>query len=173
VRKAHPVFLWTLTLVFPLCASASAQQNGGAHHPVVVNPWVQLAKLTASDLTNWVGLSVSISGDTLVVGQSEADIQVSGSTVYVFVKPSSGWANMTQVAKLTGSDSPGYFGNSVSISGDTVVVGSPSANGGAGAAYVYVKPASGWKDCDNGYADRNALDGANGNVPLSFFRYRA
>ena len=136
MRKAHLAFLLTLTFVFSVCAGASAQ----------LNMWAQLAKLTTSDGASWVGLSSSISRDTLVVGASEAEIHVSGSAVYVFVKPSSGWANMTQVARLTASDSPGYFGNSVSISGDTIVVGAPGANNGSGAAYVYVKAASGWKD---------------------------
>jgi FG-GAP repeat/Putative Ig domain len=36
------------------------------------------------------------------------------------------------------------FGFAVAISGDTIVVGAPSANNGKGAAYVFVKPAGGW-----------------------------
>ena len=47
---------------------------------------------------------------------------------YVFTEPGSGWANMTQTAKLTASDGAAgdYFGSSVSISGNTVVVGAPN-----------------------------------------------
>jgi hypothetical protein len=37
-----------------------------------------------------------------------------------------------------------YFGSSVAVSGKTVVVGALGTNSGAGAAYIYVKAASGW-----------------------------
>ena len=88
----------------------------------------QTAKLTASDGAegDYFGVSVSISGDTVVVGANGDDDNgdTSGSA-YVFVKPSAGWSNMTQTAKLTASDGVegDYFGYSVSVSGDTVVVG--------------------------------------------------
>jgi hypothetical protein len=36
------------------------------------------------------------------------------------------------------------FGFAVAISGDTIVVGAPSANAGKGAAYVFIKPAGPW-----------------------------
>ena len=110
--------------------------------------WVQLAQLTASDgqSKDAFGSSVSISGNTVVVGST------GDGAAYVFVKPVSGWTNMTQVAKLTPSDgqSKDAFGSSVAISGSTIVVGAPCAtiNGNScqGAAYVFVKPVSGWAD---------------------------
>jgi len=118
--------------------------KAGASGP---GPWVQMAKLTSTD-TNFTffGESVAMSGNTLVVGTSEEDIHLNGQAAYVFVQPSGGWKNMTQVARLTPSDQAGYFANSVSINGDTIVVGSPGANQGMGAVYVYVEPAGGWKD---------------------------
>jgi hypothetical protein len=110
-------------------------------------PWVQMAKLTSSDtFATLFGLSVAMSGNTLVVGASEEDISASGQAAYVFVEPSGGWNNMKQVARLTPSDQAGYFANSVSIIGDTIVVGSSGGYHGIGAVYVYVKPAGGWKD---------------------------
>ena len=54
---------------------------------------------------------------------------------------------MTQTAKLTASDGAAgdFFGMSVAMSGDTVVVGADSddigANANQGSAYVFVKPA--------------------------------
>ena len=57
-----------------------------------------------------------------------------------------------QQAKLTASDGAAYdfLGNSVAISGDTIVAVAPGAtvNGQAdeGAAYVFVKPAGGWQN---------------------------
>ena len=88
----------------------------------------QTAKLTASDgaADDYFGTSVSISGNTVVVGASEPrSAQHGQGAAYVFTEPGSGWANMTQTAKLTASDGAAgdYFGFSVSISGNTVVVG--------------------------------------------------
>jgi hypothetical protein len=107
----------------------------------------QTAELTASDGANGaaIGTSVSISGDTAVVG---APGETPGGA-YVYVMPTSGWVNMTQTAKLTASDGipSNQFGNSVSISGGTIVAGAPGANGAntqAGAAYVFTEPAGGW-----------------------------
>ena len=49
----------------------------------------------------------------------------------MFTEPGSGWANMTQTAKLTASDGAAgdLFGYSVSISGNTVVVGARQRHG--------------------------------------------
>ena len=120
--------------------------------------WVKLAKLTASDGLNSyqpsLGWAVSVSGNTVAVGASGAQIgQTDGQgAVYVFVKPRSGWKNMRQVAKLTASDG-GYeavLGVSVAILGNTIVAGAPGATVGGnalqGEAYVFVKPIGGWKN---------------------------
>jgi hypothetical protein len=100
-------------------------------------PWAQAAKLTASDglQDDQLGFSIAISGDTVVVGGPSR-------AAYVFVKPASGWANMTQTAELTPSDQGGGFGYTVGISGNTIVVGATSN----AAAYVYVRPRQGWKN---------------------------
>ncbi len=109
----------------------------------------QTAKLTASDGAEdaWFGKSVSISGDTVVVGAIYAP---PAGAAYVFTKPGSGWANMTETGKLTVfvNAVSGIFGDSVSISGNTVVVGDRLATVSEvlsqGAAYSFTKPASGW-----------------------------
>jgi hypothetical protein len=128
------------------------------------------AKLTASDGAGGdrFGSSVAVSGDTVVVGAPRADIGVPADNrgaAYVFVKPSGGWSNMTETAKLTASDGAvdDQFGYSVAISGDTVVVGAPLAEIGSntnqGAAYVFVKPSAGWSDMTE-TAKLTASDGA-------------
>src|SRR5262249_21633025 len=83
----------------------------------------QLAELTPSvrGANDWFGFSIAASGDTVVVGAFDANIEQFG-TVYVYVKPARGWTNMTQVATLTSSDSGQGFGTSVAISGDTIGV---------------------------------------------------
>jgi hypothetical protein len=134
---------------------------------LLTNPYLQKAKLTASDGTagDALGRSVAISGDTAVAGAWFEDIggnEWQGSA-YVFVRPGAGWANMTQAAKLTASDGAAYdlFGASVAISGDTVVVGA-TGDDGKGSAYVFVKPAGGWVDMTQ-TAKLTASDGADGD----------
>ncbi len=48
--------------------------------------------------------------------------------------------------KIIGADGTGnnYFGNSVAVSGDTVIVGAPFFNSSRGAAYVFVKNGADW-----------------------------
>jgi hypothetical protein len=112
--------------------------------------WVdetQTAKLTASDgaSDNLLGLSVAISGDTVVAG---ADLVTVGANAlqgaaYVFVKPRSGWADEPQTAKLTasGGASLDRLGVLVAVCGGTVIAGAPGATVDAnlfqGAAYVF------------------------------------
>ena len=112
----------------------------------------ETAKLTASDgqANDEFGYSVAISGNTVVVAAEFATVGTSAQgAAYVFTEPSSGWADMTQTAKLTASDGAAGdgFGCSVSISGNTAVVGADTAhgvNGPQGAAYVFDQPHSGW-----------------------------
>jgi probable HAF family extracellular repeat protein len=121
-----------------------------------VTGWInttQTAKLTASDhlASDAFGISVAISGNTIVAGAPDVTTagfsQLQGAA-YVFVKPPSGWTDMTQAAKLTASHGTyaDYLGTSVSISGDTVVAGAPGRGVSQGAAFVFVQPASGWAD---------------------------
>lgn len=82
----------------------------------------QLAKLTSSngETRDQFGISGGISGNTVVVGMDN----YGRNYVYVFVKPSSGWGDMTEIAELTPSDGGNNFGTSVAIDGDTIAVGS-------------------------------------------------
>ena len=120
--------------------------------------WSQQAKLTASDgaAGDAFGFSVSISGDTAVVGASgDDDSGTSSGSVYVFVRSGTTWS---QQAKLTASDATasGAFGESVAISGDTVVVG---AIRDPGSAYVFVRSGTTWSQ----QAKLTANDSASGD----------
>jgi hypothetical protein len=116
--------------------------------------WVdstQTAKLTASDvlMTDSFGESVSISGSTVAVGAPQ--FQTGPGKAYVFVRPATGWTDMTQTAELTASDAQTEFevGFSVSVSGDNILAGAPSIynlNYPSGNAYLFTKPVSGWAD---------------------------
>src|SRR5258708_25797666 len=61
---------------------------------------VQLAELTPSTraTNDWFGLSIAVSGNTVVVGDFYANIETFGA-VYAYVKPSTPRANITQLAK--------------------------------------------------------------------------
>ena len=127
----------------------------GARYPVVIDPWIQLAELTASDGANGdqLGISVSISGNTVVAGAENATVNGNAlqGAAYVFVKPASGWGNMTQTAKLTASDGKAGdgFGGAVYIAGNTIAVGACPQSGvcnGPGKVYVFLKPIQGRAD---------------------------
>ena len=106
----------------------------------------QQAKLTASDAEagDNFGRSVSVSGETAIVGafNNSDDGDFSGSA-YVFVRDGTTW---TQQAKLTSNDAArnDRFGWSVSLSGDTAVIGADFADDGSGAAYVFVRDGATW-----------------------------
>ena len=105
----------------------------------------QTAKLNASDPSAFVdfGSSVSISSNYIVVGAYyDNEGGPSAGSAYIFEKPSAGWSNMTQTVKLIASDAANgdYFGISVGISGDHIVVGACSDDNGvadSGSAYFY------------------------------------
>ena len=148
--------------------------DAGAVYPVVVDPWIQLSRLVSSDgvAGDKLGQSVAISGDTVVVGAFSAAVGNNSSqgAAYVFVKPSGGWQTQTtESAKLTASNgSPSdQFGSSVSVSGNTIVIGAPYAgvgtNSNQGTAYVFVMPAGGWKGALTENAKLTASDGIGGD----------
>jgi hypothetical protein len=132
-----------------------------------------VAELRASDGVgnDAFGTSVGISGDTIVVGAPNRPVGLQGSegAVYVFVKPGSGWANARETAELTGDDTSGLdnLGISVAISGDTIVAGDwdhkVGSNFAQGAAYVFVKPVTGWANATE-TATLTASDGAANDI---------
>ena len=128
--------------------------DSDARYPVTIDPWVETAKLTASDSdANDLGYSVSISADggTVMAGNPNTSTGSGNrSAVYVYSKPSGGWTNGTETAKLTPTTQLGTlerFGEyaSMSADGSTVVVAS-SYSKEYGNVYVYSKPSGGWAD---------------------------
>jgi trimeric autotransporter adhesin len=131
----------------------------------------QAAKLTASHggPTDNLGASVAISGNVIASGAPEATVngqQIQGA-VYIFTKPSGGWCNETQAAKLTAANGAqgDYLGDAVGISGPIVVAGfgaTVNGNQGQGAGYVFTKPGTGWHN-ETQTAKLTASDGAAGD----------
>lgn len=127
--------------------------DAGATYPIQIDPlvWVEQQKLVASDGTagDQFGVSVSVSGDTALVGSWGSDVgtNMDQGSVYVFVRNGTTW---TEQAKLTASDvMPGeQFARTVAVSGDTALVGAHLATVGAnftqGSVYVFVRNGTTW-----------------------------
>jgi len=136
----------------------------GSAYVYVRNPatnlWTEQQKLLASDGADGdhFGYSVSVSGDTVIVGAyGNDDSGTNRGSAYIFVRNAGSWTEQkkllnsngngttwTEQQKLLPSDKKTntYFGHSVAISGDTVVIGKYLDSAiayHAGAAYVFVR----------------------------------
>ena len=104
-------------------------------------------KLYAKDGENsdWFGRSVSLHGDTAFIGADGNDEKETlAGAVYVFTKKSNTWSEQV---KLHANDSSfgDYFGYSVSLDGNTALIGAPGkddAASDAGAVYVFSRSSS-------------------------------
>jgi len=111
--------------------------------------WTQQQKLVANDgaAGDYFGRSVALDGDTAVVGAYYDDDKGSQSgSVYVFVRSGTTW---TQQQKLIANDGAflDFFGNSVALNGDTLVVGAENDNDNgffSGSFYVFVRSGTTW-----------------------------
>lgn len=100
--------------------------------------------------SSYFGWSVAITDDTLVVGMPSED---GPGAAYLYTKPPEGWFFLSDPVKLTPPNGRprDWFGASVAVSGDTVVIGAAYVFDDAvpGAAYVFTKPATGWESTSN------------------------
>jgi RNase P/RNase MRP subunit p29 len=128
----------------------SAKDSGAAYvFLFLFGGWGQQAYLKGSnaDANDWFGASVAVDGNTLVVGApwDSRSAPYSGA-VYVFTHTNGVWS---QEANLKASN-PGevdYFGESVAVSGDVLVVGAPGDSHSAylsGAVYVFRRTNGVW-----------------------------
>ncbi|MGQ0619229.1 MAG: Calx-beta domain-containing protein [Panacagrimonas sp.] len=140
-----------------------------ARYPVTVDPLLvsEEEKVTVEgdgSVGQEFGFSVSIDGNTMIVGRPETGSFPSGlGSAFIFTRSGSVW---TQQAKLTVPDlkTGAEFGFSVAVSGDTAVVGTTKAAGGSsnsdrnGSVFVFVRSSGIW----NQQAQLRASDGAPG-----------
>ncbi len=125
-----------------------------AANPLTIGPVFSLQQklLAESGARHYeFGGSVALSGDTLVVGANGYDLYGNQrhGFVYVFTRSGGVW---TQQQQLTAGDGAAndYFGYSVAISGDTLVVGAISGDIGAnsrhGLVYVFTRNGAVWTE---------------------------
>lgn len=137
---------------------SAVPQEGGVD--VFVEPstgWADMTETAAlstgvETVSGVVGLAIS--GNTVVGG--EPNISPNGvshaGAVYVWVKPASGWSNITPTAELTASNgnTNANLGVGVGINSAVIVAGAPLTNVGSnraqGAVYTFNEPAGGWKN---------------------------
>ncbi|MBM9502708.1 FG-GAP repeat protein [Leptospira sp. 201903071] len=146
-----------------------------------VSQWGNAAftKASNSDIADYYGNAVAIDGDTMVVGaylecsnqttitngatSSSDNSADSSGAVYVYKRTNGIWEQEAYL-KASNAETGDWFGYSVAISGDTIVVGAyfESSNqtsvtngapasadntaGGAGAAYVYHRTGTTWTE---------------------------
>ena len=106
--------------------------------------WSQQQKIQASSVgnTDYFGVSVSVDGDTLVVGAHRDDDTVTDAgAFYIFERSGTTWTQSTKLQAPTPEGS-GTFGRAVAMDGDYIVVGArdnPLTATLSGASYVYTK----------------------------------
>ena len=124
----------------------------GADYPITVDPLIYLEqKVAAADAASndYFGYSVAISGNTALVGayQDVVGAQNGQGSVYVFVRSGISWSQQAQLT-ATGGLAGDQFGTSVSIDGNTALVGAPyddvSTNSDQGSVYVFVRSGTTW-----------------------------
>ena len=132
--------------------SAAASSAGAAYvFTRTGSSWAEQQKLVASDAAtgDLFGVSVAVSGDTVVAGAHfVGDVE---GAAYVYLRSGSSWSEQQ---KLTGSDtsSGDTFGITVSVSGDTAMVGAFNRDEGgtadAGGVYVFERTGVMWSEAD-------------------------
>src|SRR5262249_40504411 len=142
----------TVVVGAPLVKSATGFSHGAAYvFTRSGGVWTQQQKLEVSEVEarGWFGSSVAISGETVVVG-AYLDADAAGrdqGAAYVFTRSGGVW---TLQQKLEASDAAagGFFGYSLEIMGETVVVAAGGDDGAAGddqgAAYVFTRSGGVW-----------------------------
>ena len=122
--------------------SGEAFRAIGAAYLFDVTSGQQLAKLTPATSepgsSIGIGWSVAISGNTVLVGAPFADNDTDGSAGAVYVFDVSDPRRPVQTSKLTASDAEDadWFGSSVALRGDAILVGAPQFLGD-GKAFLY------------------------------------
>lgn len=139
--------------------NAAGEHSGAAYvYRQEGTAWIREARLLGDDTQagHEFGTAVSISGDTVAVGAGEDIFWSPGAAAaYVFRRIDGNWV---QEARLSPSDAgvSASFGRAVSLSGETLVVGSPGMVRGLpphdwtdvpmGSAHIFRRGDAGWTE---------------------------
>lgn len=109
--------------------------------------WIEKQKLVSPNAptSETFGIGVSVFGDVMVIGANETDNRK--GSAYIFQKNTSGTWEFSQQIMASDAAADAFFGSSVSLYEDQLVVGAYGTNGEAGAAYIFEKDSSGdWQE---------------------------
>ncbi len=169
----------TMVVGAPLDDTSTIGTNHGAAYVFVRQgtSWGQQAKLVPSTLTaeDRFGSSVSVSGDTIVVGASPflAPASQNQGSAYVFVREGTAWVQQAKLVAWDDTPAGKDLSSSVSIDGDTVVIGvkedwGPGFKQSQGSAFVFVRHGTTWTGLSKLRApDGAATDWFGGSVSIS------
>lgn len=148
-------------------------EEAGARYPLTIDPIAQQAYLKSSHngppTNDYFGISVAVSGDTVVIGSSNEGSSTTGvnstpnenapgaGAAYVFVRNGTTWSQQAYL-KASNTGTTDQFGASVAVSGNTIVVGAAGEDssstgvgstpnelaGESGAAYVFIRSGVTW-----------------------------
>jgi len=127
-------------------------EDESATYPITIDPtWTEEVILSASDKAAFgtFGFSVSVSGDTAIVGANGATSGAfnAAGQAYVFTRSGNTWSQQ-QILSASDKSASAAFGFSVTVSGDTAIVGArfadPNGISNAGQAYVFTRSGSTW-----------------------------
>ncbi|MEO8671905.1 MAG: hypothetical protein ABI411_11360 [Tahibacter sp.] len=143
-------FFVALALVF-LSASVALSAE-----PIGLDGFIRDAEFIAGDgaANSQFGVAVDIEGDTAVVGAVGTLAGTPAGSAYVYFRVNGSWNLQTVLTPDT--TPPKSFGNSVSISGNTLVIGAGGSTTEIGAAYVFLRTGTTWAQ----QAKLTASDGA-------------
>lgn len=87
--------------------------------------WTKQASVSGTDTTayDFFGSSVSLSGDTLLVGANYKAQSSASGAAYVFTRSGTTWTQLQKLTPVTGAQA--RFGFALAQSGTTIAVGSP------------------------------------------------
>ncbi|WAC19098.1 alpha/beta fold hydrolase [Luteolibacter sp. SL250] len=112
----------------------------------------QLMESPRDQVQDHFGNAVAISGDYAVIGApGDNEGGFGAGAAYVYVRKPGGWEQQVRIKKPGVWKFQDFFGSSVAIDGNTMVIGSPHAkvfeeelHDISGAAYVYVRTGTVW-----------------------------
>ncbi len=152
----YAVAIWQDIIVVGAPFEDGAGSDRGAayvfdRHLMGLDNWGQVTKITADvpENADQFGYSVSLSGDTLIVGANYDDeAGPEAGAAYIFERHVGGPNGWGTVRKLTADDASGadMFGSAVAVAGDFAIVGAPMWDGSLsniGAAYVFERDKNG------------------------------
>ena len=149
--------------------------DAGAAYVFVENAgtWTQEAKLLASDgaTNDYFGWSVSLSGDSALMGAyGDDDNGAESGSAYVFVRNAGVWSQQQKLI-AAGLGAGDIFGVTVSLSGDSAMIGSiydDDLGVNSGAAYVFDRSGGVWANSAKLVAsDGGATDWFSYSISLS------